>query len=278
MVLIRLQTLTLRTQSATDDNGLDDVVVENGENAAGDDSVFQGGSITMEFVITNHANVSDTIDLTVTNGATGFPTGTTFQLVGADGATPIVGPLGPLAAGAFAKVNIIAKLPANAPVTAAGATNYEVDLTAQSTNGGSANRTKGRYIGAVLGTSVDLQNLNGTGDGPDALGSPVQITTATNPGVPVSFPAGYREWWSNGGHLRLVTAKPAAARLDVCLYSSRWHASHEHRRHSGRWFTKHHRHDYASGERSSRGHPVPGCDSFSDLRSGRHADKPSHSQ
>ena len=173
--------------SATDDDGtLNDIVEENTDT-------FQGGTVAMEFVITNHANVTDTIDLSFANDATsGFPAGTTFQLVGADGATPIVGPLGPLPTGASQTVNIIATLPANAPVSAAGTTNYEVELTAQSSNGGSPNTATGLFTGAVLGATVDLTNTGvtgpteGTGPGPND-GSTL-ITNATDPGVPVTFP------------------------------------------------------------------------------------------
>ena len=172
--------------SATDDDGaLNDIVTESTDT-------FQGGSVTMEFVVTNNANVTDTIDLSFANGAgaAGFPAGTTFQLVGADGATPIVGAIGPLATGASATVNIIANLPSNAPVTAAGATNYDVILTAQSANGGLANTVTGRFTGAVLGATVDLTNTGapaatdgaGPGDGTQL------ITNATDPGVATTFP------------------------------------------------------------------------------------------
>ena len=172
--------------SATDDDGaLNDIVTESAD-------AFQGSSITMEFVVTNNANVSDTINLSFANaaGAAGFPSGTTFQLVGSDAATPIVGPVGPLASGVSTTVNIIATLPSNAPATAAGATNYQVVLTAQSANGGVANTATGLFTGAVLAAAVDLTNTGAPaatdGAGPGD-GTPL-ITTATNPGEPVSFP------------------------------------------------------------------------------------------
>jgi len=169
--------------SATDDDGLQNDIVTESSNA------YQGSAITFEYVITNHANTADTIDLSVANGVTnGFPTGTTFQLVGADGATPIVGPLGPIASGASATVNVIATLPPSATPTAAGATNYEVVLTAQSANGGPTNTATGLFTGAVLGATVDLENSDTSGNGADPAGSPVHITQTTNPGDPVIFP------------------------------------------------------------------------------------------
>ena len=173
-------------RSSTDkDAAVNDIVTE-------DVDAFQGGDVTMEFVITNNANVTDTIDLSFANaaGAAGFPAGTTFRLVGADGATPIVGPLGPLASGASARVSIIATLPSNAPVVDNGASNYNVVLTAQSSNGGDPNSVTGLFTGAVLAAAVDLTNTGapaatdgaGPGDGTEL------ITTATDPGVPVTFP------------------------------------------------------------------------------------------
>jgi len=173
--------------SATDDDlALNDIVEESADT-------FQGGQIVMEFVITNHANVTDTIDLTVANDLTsGFPAGTTFQLVSSDGATPIVGPLGPLATSASQTVNVIATLPSDVPAAAAGTTNYEVVLTAQSVNGGLPNSVTGLFSGAILGATVDLTNTGvtgpeeGVGPGPDD-GSTL-VTTATDPGVPVTFP------------------------------------------------------------------------------------------
>jgi len=175
--------LTAAGASTTDDDGAQDDVVTESSN------IFQGGSVTMEFVITNHANVADPIDVSIANDAVnGFPAGTTFRIVASDGATPVVGPVGPLAAGDSTTVSVIATLPANATPTAAGDTNYALALTAQSANGGPTNDVTGRFTGAVLGTTVDLENANGTGDGPDPVGSPTQVTTATNPGEPVTFP------------------------------------------------------------------------------------------
>lgn len=168
--------------SSTDDDGAqNDSVTETSD-------AFQGRAIPFEFVITNHANATDTIDLSVTNdGVNGFPTGTTFQLVGADGATPIVGPVGPLASNTSTKVSVIATLPTNVAPAVAGSTNYQFALTAQSTNGGPVNMSTGLFTGAILGATVDLRNQDGSGSGPDAPSNPVQTTQTTNPGTPTTF-------------------------------------------------------------------------------------------
>jgi len=166
--------------SATDDDGLlNDVVTESSD-------AYQGAPVRFEFVITNQSNTTETVDLSVANGS--FPSGTTFQLLASDNATPIVGGVGPLASGASATVNVVATLPTNAAVTAAGATNYEATLSAQATSGGAVNTSTGRFTGAVLGAAVDLQNANGTGDGANPTnGGDPWIDTPTNPGQPASF-------------------------------------------------------------------------------------------
>lgn len=172
--------LVAGTESSTDDDSArDDVVTESAD-------VYQGGTVTFEFVVTNQSNDSDSVDLNFSN--TSFPAGTTFQLVGSDGASPIVGPIGPLTRGESTTVNLIATLPPNATPTAT--TNYEATLTAQSINGGTSNSVTGRFTGEVLGATVDLENTNGTGDGPnptDPGGNP-WIDFATDPGQPVTYP------------------------------------------------------------------------------------------
>lgn len=166
--------------SATDDDGVLNDIVEESTDA------FQGSAIRFEFVLTNQSNADDSVDVSVSN--TSFPAGTTFQILGPDNATPVVGPLGPLASGATTTVNVIATLPANATPAAAGTTNYEAVLAAQSINGGPVNTATAQFSGAVLGATVDLENENGTGDGPNPTnsGNP-WIDYPTDPGQPVSF-------------------------------------------------------------------------------------------
>ena len=166
--------------SSTDDDAtLNDVVTESAD-------VHQGGSIRFEFVVTNQSNVTDTISVSVAN--TSFPAGTTLQILGSDAATPVVGPLGPLASGATATVNVVATLPPNATATASGSTNYAAVLSAQASKGGSANTATARFTGAVLAAAVDLQNKDATGAGnaPNNGGDPWKDFNVA-PGEPATY-------------------------------------------------------------------------------------------
>lgn len=169
--------------SATDDDGLNnDTVTESSD-------VSQGGRIAFEFVLANQSNKTDSYTLDIANGD--FPVGTTFQIVGEDGATPIVGSVGPIAAGDAVKVNVIATLPTDAAPTAAGATNYSAVLTATSEASGIADPSAAEYTGAVLAAAVDLENRVAGFEADGAFstngGSP-WVDLTTDPGQPVSFP------------------------------------------------------------------------------------------
>lgn len=162
-----------------DDTALNDVVEEQTD-------AFQGGAIRFEFVLTNQSNVTDSMDVNLSN--TSFPAGTTFQILGSDNATPVVGPIGPLASGASTTVNVIATLPTNAAAAAAGTTNYAAVLDAQSINGGPVNTATALFTGAVTAAVVDLQNKDTTGDGPfPTNGGDPWIDFPTDPGEPTSY-------------------------------------------------------------------------------------------
>lgn len=169
--------------SSTDDGAAgDDVITETSD-------VSQGGRIAFEFVLANQSNKTDSYTLAVAN--TDFPAGTTFQIVGEDGATPIVGSVGPIAAGDAVKVNVIATLPGDAAPTAAGATNYTAVLTATSEESGVADPSEAEFAGAVLAAAVDLENrvagLEADGAASTNGGAP-WVDATTDPGQPVSFP------------------------------------------------------------------------------------------
>ena len=134
--------------STTDDGAAnDDTVTETSD-------VSQGGRIFFEFVLANQSNQTDSYTLDVANGD--FPAGTTFQIVNEDGATPIVGSVGPLAAGDATKVNVIATLPTNATPAAAGTTNYTAILTATSEASGVSDPSTAEFSGAgVIDQDVD---------------------------------------------------------------------------------------------------------------------------
>lgn len=166
--------------SATDDDAAnDDVVTETGD-------VYQGGVIKQEFVLTNLSNQADSLTLLVDN--VDFPDGTTFRFVGADGVTPVVGSVGPLAIGDSAKVTLIATLPTDLAPTAS--TNYTATVTTTSDGSGVSDVSTAEFTGAVLAASVDLENAvagaEGDGAAPTNAGDP-WIITATDPGQPVTF-------------------------------------------------------------------------------------------
>ena len=166
--------------SGTDDDAANnDVVTETGD-------VYQGGVIRQEFVLTNLSNSPDSLQLDVAN--VDFPNGTTFRFVGADGVTPVVSSVGPLAIGDSAKVTLIATLPTD--VTPTATTNYTATITTTSDNSGVTDVSTAEFSGAVLAASVDLENAvvgsEGDGAAPTNGGNP-WVTQSTDPGAPVVF-------------------------------------------------------------------------------------------
>ncbi|OOY10909.1 hypothetical protein BMG00_17285 [Thioclava marina] len=168
------------TVSSTDDDAANnDVVTESTD-------VYQGGVIKHEFVLTNNSNATDSLTLSVNN--VDYPAGTTFRFVGADGVTPIVGPIGPMAIGESRTVTLIAQLPTDVAPTAT--TDYTATVTTTSQASGISDSSTAEFNGAVLASAVDLENavLGSEGDGanPTNAGAP-WVTTATDPGQPVTY-------------------------------------------------------------------------------------------
>ncbi|KKL16703.1 hypothetical protein LCGC14_2492910, partial [marine sediment metagenome] len=167
--------------SSTDDDGLNDDTVTESQ------SVGQGGSIKHEFVLTNLSNQTDSFTLQVAN--VDYPLGTTFRFVGADGVTPIVGSVGPLAVDDSARVTLIATLPTDVSPTAAA--DYTATVTTVSDGSGVSDTSTAEFDGAVLPSSVDLENavVGAEGDGlaPTATGGAPWVTSTTDPGTPVVF-------------------------------------------------------------------------------------------
>ncbi|MDD9739655.1 hypothetical protein PVW47_07690 [Marinovum sp. SP66] len=190
--------------SATDtDAAANDVVTDNAD-------VYQGATIPFEFVISNTSNVTDSYTLDVNN--VDFPAGTTFRMVAEDGATPIVGTVGPLVSGDAVKVTLLATLPTD--VTPVPTTEYTANVVATSENSGTFDSSTAEYTGAVLASAIDLENKvagsEGDGAAPTNGGLP-WVTQTTDPGVAVSFPMNVE----NGGttsdsfNLELAQAIPA---------------------------------------------------------------------
>ncbi|MEQ3748505.1 MAG: hypothetical protein ABNH26_03905 [Celeribacter sp.] len=191
--------------SATDDDaGVLDVVTETG-------SVYQGGTIAQEFVLTNNSNRADSLAVSVANDD--FPAGTTFRIVGADGVTPIIGSVGPLAIGASTKVTLLATLPTDVPVTPAAS--YTATMTTTSDASGVSDTSTAEFSGPVLASSVDLENnvVGDEGDGAnpyDTLGDP-WISSTTDPGVAVTYDMVVENGGTVSDSYNLTLAQPLPA-------------------------------------------------------------------
>lgn len=170
------------TASGTDDDGLnDDIVTETGDAA-------QGGTVKHEFVLTNRSNQTDSLTLDVDTLTDTYPDGTTFRFVGADGVTPIIGSVGPIAAGDSVKVTLIATLPTDVAPTAAA--NYSATVTTTSDASGVSDISTATFTGAILASSVDLENavVGSEGDGLDPTnGGAPWVNYPTDPGAPVTY-------------------------------------------------------------------------------------------
>jgi len=166
-----------------------------GDDIVTDDStVFAGGSLAFDLVLTNLGNATDTFDLAFTN--TDFPSGTVFDFVAADGVTPIIGDTVTLGTGETVHVQLIATLPATTPATLPATTEaFDGVVTATSQADSAATGvTAVSFVGVVDVPSVDLANLDaggaletGVGNGnTDNAGNPFE-TVATDPGEQVTF-------------------------------------------------------------------------------------------
>ena len=167
--------------SATDTDGLDDDIVTDNVD------VFQGATIPFEFVISNTSNVSDSYTLDVSN--VDFPAGTTFRMVAEDGATPIVGSVGPIPSGGSRKVTLLAKLPTD--VSPVPTSEFTANVVTTSENSGAFDSSTAEFTGQVLASAIDLENdvVGSEGDGAAPTnGASPWVTTTTDPGQAVTFP------------------------------------------------------------------------------------------
>lgn len=175
------------TNLSTTDTGAqaDDVVSD-------DSTVFAGGAIAFDFVLTNLGNDTGTFNLTMAN--TDFPDGTVFEFVAADGVTPLIGDNVTLASGEVVHAQLIATLPATTPQTAAPA-GFDAVITATSLEDPNASGTTSvSFVGEVAVPSLDLVNtdgggnpISGVGNGNiDDNGDPFE-TVSTDPGEQLTF-------------------------------------------------------------------------------------------
>ncbi len=187
------------SSTADDDGALNDVV-----DIA--DSVSQGATLAFDFVLTNNSNDAQAIDVTFANNdplVDGFPAGTSFQLVGSDGVTPVAGSIGPVPVNSATvdgttKVTLLATLPASVgPVTGA---DYNATLTAVSSGGGTPNTSTANFTGDITAAAVDLSNNSPVGnDGGDGTLPTDQVNgtvggvdqpfdvISVDPGTPATF-------------------------------------------------------------------------------------------
>jgi len=192
-----LDTTAPNVVSGSDDDATANDIVEVTDN------VPQGASIPMEVVLTNNSNSAQNIEVSFANAATGgFPAGTSFQLVGPDGITPVAGPIGLVPVGGTTTVTLIATLPNSTTTVPVGGFNAVVSAVAS--GGGTPNTATTRFAGTIDAAQVDLSNEDNLADGSLAgnvgnsgagtlpadqsnAGAPFE-TQATDPGTPVTFP------------------------------------------------------------------------------------------
>jgi uncharacterized repeat protein (TIGR01451 family) len=159
-------------------------------------SAALGTSFTFSNTVTNNGNATDTFNITYAAGATAFPAGTTFQLLKADGVTPLIDTngdgipdTGPVAAGGTYVVTVKVTLPATSSATAP----FLESITATSTNTGTVSATGTDTLSATSGgAAVDVTastpyNASALGYGPGSGTSPV-LTNTVNPGATTTLP------------------------------------------------------------------------------------------
>lgn len=143
-------------------------------------STGQGGAVTFANLLTNLGNGPDTFDITLSPGS--FPAGTTFQLLKADGVSPLldtngngIPDTGSVAPGAVTTVNLKATLPTGA----VGVGPYTITKTATSAANPLIKANAVDTLANILASTVDLTNdaagTLGAGLGPEA--NPVTTLT-----------------------------------------------------------------------------------------------------
>lgn len=172
------------TGSTTDNDGANNDIITQGP-------VPQGSTLRFDNRVTNNGNGVDTFDITFANGT--FPAGTSFQLLQADGQTPLtdsngngIPDTGPLNPGATISVFLRVTLPSGAT----GVGPFDVIKTATSVTDPTVSNTTTDRLTAIATSTVDLTNTSagagapGAGIGPEA--APVTAVTVT-PGGTATF-------------------------------------------------------------------------------------------
>jgi uncharacterized repeat protein (TIGR01451 family) len=171
-------------------------------------SAYSGSAVTFTNVVRNDGNAPDSFNLTLQNST--FPTGTTCQILAADGVTPISGPIGPIASRATQTVYVKCQLPAGYWENPADGmtTTYKVELKATSVNDPSkSDITTDRLVDILPGYAVDLARHGSAGDGnPTNDNPPAQ---SANPGQVVYFPIDVKNEGANPDVYNLTASLPA---------------------------------------------------------------------
>ena len=171
-------------------------------------SAYSGSAVTFTNVVRNDGNAPDSFNLTLQNST--FPTGTTCQILAADGVTPISGPIGPIAPGATQTVYLKCQLPAGYWEDPADGmtTTYKVELKATSMNDPSkSDITTDRLVDILPGYSVDLAAHGYAGDNNAGNDNPPAQTA--NPGQVVYFPIDVYNAGANPDVYNLTANVPA---------------------------------------------------------------------
>jgi uncharacterized repeat protein (TIGR01451 family) len=170
-------------------------------------SAYSGSAVTFTNVVRNDGNANDSFNLTLQNST--FPTGTTCQILAADGVTPISGPIGPIAPGATQTVYVKCQLPAGYWENPADdmTTTYKVELKATSVNDPSkSDITTDRLVDILPGYSVDLAAHGNAGDSNAGNDNPPAQTA--NPGQVVYFPVDVYNAGQNADVYNLTASLP----------------------------------------------------------------------
>jgi uncharacterized repeat protein (TIGR01451 family) len=170
-------------------------------------SAYSGSAVTFTNVVRNDGNAPDSFNLTLQNST--FPTGTTCQILAADGVTPISGPIGPIASRATQTVYVKCQLPAGYWENPADdmTTTYKVELKATSVNDPSkSDITTDRLVDILPGYSVDLAAHGYTGD--NNAGNDNPPAQFANPGQVVYFPIDVYNAGQNADVYNLTASLP----------------------------------------------------------------------
>ena len=147
------------------------------------DSAGSGQTVSFTNILKNTGPSTDTFNITYDAGS--FPANTVFQLLGADGLTPLLDTngdntidTGPVAAGAVYNVVLKASLPFVASIPSGP---FIATVKAISTLSAAVTATATDTLTAIIPAAVDLTNTSaaGTGTGPGPEGAAVLTTTAS---------------------------------------------------------------------------------------------------